>query len=106
MDPASLPLVSGDGRSASRASGPRGDGDGGREGEGAARPASAGTVAAHRPEPSGASAGASAEAGPDAWAPGDRDPIRAIEGLGRLLESGLLTEEEFAEKKRELLARL
>ena len=106
VDPASLPLVSGDGRSASRASGSGGDGGGGPEERGAARPASAGTVAADRPEPSGASAGPSVEAAPDARVPGDLDPIRAIEGLGRLLESGLLTEEEFAGKKRELLARL
>ena len=34
------------------------------------------------------------------------DPLRLIERLGELRERGLLTDEEFADKKRELLARL
>lgn len=46
-------------------------------------------------------------AGPAAPAPstGD-DPLRLIERLGGLRDQGLLTDEEFAAKKRELLARL
>ena len=73
VDPATLPLVSGDASDAKPAAG---SGDVGV-------PATAAPAAAR----------------------GD-DPLQLIEKLGRLRERGLLSDEEFAAKKRELLARV
>jgi hypothetical protein len=50
-------------------------------------------------------ASAAAEAAPSTSTPTD-DPMALIEQLGRLKEQGLLTDEEFAAKKAELLARM
>ena len=76
----------------------------------AAGPAASARSGAERDEGDGvADAHADADAngaanGADAAVRGD--PLQLIERLGRLREQGLLTEEEFTSKKRELLARL
>ena len=82
VDLATLPLVSGDAT---------------RDGAGDASDA----------KPAAGSADVGGARAPDApaTAAGD-DPLQLIEKLGRLRERGLLSDEEFAAKKRELLARV
>ena len=107
VDLDSLPVVSGEGQGgrSPRATEPS------RE-EATSQGEAARSADAARSEAAGADGGAGGAAsrgpgGPEGSAPasGD-DPLRLVERLGELHERGLLTDEEFAAKKRELLSRL
>ena len=90
IDLTTLPIVSGGERTERT---PEAPSSGARAGEGP-------SASSDRP------AGTSASSASDAPVRSGEDAVQLIERLGELRERGLLTDEEFASKKRELLSRL
>ncbi|MEO7336176.1 MAG: SHOCT domain-containing protein [Caldimonas sp.] len=117
-----LPVVSHDDAPATRQVGTSRPGNGSHEADAARRPAPAGDLASARSEPREADAARSAnngparKAGPESSArdpaepshpsPSGDDPISTIERLAALRDKGVLTADEFEQKKKELLGRL